>query len=208
MILSHKHRFVFIKGLKVGGTSLETALLPHLDPGDEATPQQEDFGRGESRSIHGFRDHSYATEVRDFLGPAKWAEYFTFALERNPWHKTLSAYHFLVVEVGLSCSFGDYCRKASRANRWPWRFPKDWQRYSEGGRILVNRVFQFENLQNLPAILKHEHGIPVKTPLPRLRPRPSLPSHLPKPCYCKETSDLVGRHFERECAAFGYQQPD
>ena len=38
MILSNRHRFIFIKGVKVGGTSVEIALSPLCAPDDIVTP--------------------------------------------------------------------------------------------------------------------------------------------------------------------------
>jgi len=38
LILSYKHRFVFVKGRKVAGTSIEMALSPHCGPRDIVTP--------------------------------------------------------------------------------------------------------------------------------------------------------------------------
>lgn len=38
MILSHRHKFVFIKGMKVAGTSVEMALAPLCGPEDVVTP--------------------------------------------------------------------------------------------------------------------------------------------------------------------------
>lgn len=38
MILSHRHRFVFVKGMKVAGTSFEMAVAPLCDPDDIVTP--------------------------------------------------------------------------------------------------------------------------------------------------------------------------
>ncbi len=38
MILSHKHSFLFIKGRKVGGTSIEMLLAPFCGPSDIVTP--------------------------------------------------------------------------------------------------------------------------------------------------------------------------
>jgi hypothetical protein len=38
MILSYKHRFIFIKGRKVAGTSIEMALSPYCGPRDIITP--------------------------------------------------------------------------------------------------------------------------------------------------------------------------
>ena len=37
MILSHKHKFVFVKNRKVAGTSVEVALSPHCGPDDILT---------------------------------------------------------------------------------------------------------------------------------------------------------------------------
>ena len=38
MIISHSHKFVFVKTKKTAGTSIECALAPHLEPGDLASP--------------------------------------------------------------------------------------------------------------------------------------------------------------------------
>ncbi|MEI9994729.1 MAG: hypothetical protein WDM91_09060 [Rhizomicrobium sp.] len=38
MILSHRHRFIFIKGMKVAGTSFEMAVAPLCGPDDIVTP--------------------------------------------------------------------------------------------------------------------------------------------------------------------------
>jgi hypothetical protein len=38
MILSNRHKFIFIKGVKVGGTSIEIALAPLCGPDDIITP--------------------------------------------------------------------------------------------------------------------------------------------------------------------------
>ena len=42
MIISHKHKFIFVKCGKVAGSSLEIALRPHLGEDDIATPVAED----------------------------------------------------------------------------------------------------------------------------------------------------------------------
>lgn len=38
MILSYRHKFIFVKGRKVAGTSIEMALSPHCGPQDIVTP--------------------------------------------------------------------------------------------------------------------------------------------------------------------------
>ena len=41
MLVSHKHRFIFVKTRKTGGTSVELALAPHCGPDDIITPLKE-----------------------------------------------------------------------------------------------------------------------------------------------------------------------
>ncbi|TAE88318.1 MAG: hypothetical protein EAZ65_02830 [Verrucomicrobia bacterium] len=38
MVISHKHRFIFIKTAKTAGTSIEAFLSPHCGPDDVFTP--------------------------------------------------------------------------------------------------------------------------------------------------------------------------
>ena len=38
MIISHSHKFIFVKPRKVAGTTIELKLSPYLEKGDCATP--------------------------------------------------------------------------------------------------------------------------------------------------------------------------
>ena len=54
MIISHTHKFIFIKSLKTAGTSIETALSNHCSGNDVVIPIN-DFGHNrdaEGRFIH------------------------------------------------------------------------------------------------------------------------------------------------------------
>ena len=60
MIVSHEHRFIFVKTHKTGGTSVEIALAEHCGPDDIITPIVEE-------------DEAYRTEL-GFRGPQHTAD--------------------------------------------------------------------------------------------------------------------------------------
>ena len=65
MIISHEHRFIFIKNRKVGSTSTELALQPICGPEDVLTPDH----------IYRSRKDVLAPQARNYDGPhAPWRE--------------------------------------------------------------------------------------------------------------------------------------
>lgn len=100
MIVSHSHKYIFIKSLKTAGTSIEAALSKHCGENDMVTPLGDYwFNRDEkgawihsSMNAEGFSQHDPATEVKRKLPPEVWNEYFKFSITRNPWDRVVS--HF------------------------------------------------------------------------------------------------------------------
>jgi hypothetical protein len=50
MIVSHRHRFIFIKTHKTAGSSMEMALAPLCGPDDIVTPMESNYGTDVPRS--------------------------------------------------------------------------------------------------------------------------------------------------------------
>lgn len=70
MILSHEHKFVFIKGEKVGGTSAEIALSQICGPDDVITPvspRDEQYRRGTPGEPRNYTSHLYPAPLRRML---------------------------------------------------------------------------------------------------------------------------------------------
>jgi hypothetical protein len=168
MILSHKHKFIFIKTAKTAGTSIEVFLSRHCGPQDIVTPIAPQVEGHQPRNYKGFinpvhevverpgklfsalrhaienrekfYNHMPASEIRNRVPAQIWESYFKFCVERNPWDKVLSHYHMHAAREGGALSLDKYLARG--------RFPINHFRYTDrsGTKIVVDRVLRYENL--------------------------------------------------------------
>ena len=101
MIISHRHKFIYLKPRKVAGTSVEVALAQHCGDDDIVTPvsafnpdwDEEEYAQS-GKKWRGYSRHSPLLPVRKRLGRELWDAYFKFAVTRNPWDLVVSQYHW------------------------------------------------------------------------------------------------------------------
>jgi hypothetical protein len=141
MILSHKHRFIFVKTFKTAGTSIEVFLSQHCGPLDVLTPIHPPVAEHEPRNHIEFFNHIAAAQVRDLVGPRVWNDYFKFCVERNPWDKTLSYYHMMNHRQGGDLTFDRFLT----GDDFPLNHPK-YTEPADPARIIVDRVLRYERL--------------------------------------------------------------
>src|SRR5688500_18896678 len=89
MIVSHRHKFIFVHLGRTGGRSLTTALARHCGPDDIITPICRECP---GQNSCGFGRHDTARQIRAKVGEQVWNDYFKFTFERNPWEKVVSRY--------------------------------------------------------------------------------------------------------------------
>lgn len=128
MIISHRHKFIFIHVPKTGGTSIRFALadmgLLDEDPMLQLTPQLAEQCGIPDRFAGLVKFHFPVCEQRKLVSEAAWNSYFKFAFVRNPWDRLVSMYTFLINDQEVakkhpelqhqtqSCgNFADYIRK-------------------------------------------------------------------------------------------------
>lgn len=123
MIISHRHRFIFVKTAKTAGSSVEVFLSSICADEDVVTPlnppEEGHQPRNHSGLFNPWREllsgnrKTRRITLRDWrnqarywshlparlavcrLGKERWCSYFKFSVERNPWDKTLSHYHMV-----------------------------------------------------------------------------------------------------------------
>lgn len=84
MLISHKHKFLFLHVPKSAGTSIRSALASYSEVRPTHTPK------------HVYNHHVRANHLKSHFESQKWnwSEYFKFTFFRNPWDITASIWHY------------------------------------------------------------------------------------------------------------------
>jgi hypothetical protein len=228
MIISHKHKFIFVKTVKTAGTSIEVFLSQHCGPDDVLTPIFPAIDGHEPRNYDGsvnalseilhlpfgppsawrhllaqrqrFYRHMPAWLIRLRVPAAVWKSYFKFCVERNPWDKVLSHYHMHAHRQGGALSFDQYFAKG--------KLPINYPRYTDpyGSRIIVDRVVRYENLLNELAEIFPRLNIPFQGTLSVRAKGEYRSDRTPyQSVFSPEQRRTVERIFAREIQLHGYR---
>lgn len=153
MIISHKHKFIFIKTSKTAGTSIEVDLNPLLGPKDVATPIIPPVAghqpKNDSRNLfwlkrRKFQNHMPARDVRKMVGHRVFKAYYVFCVEREPVDKCISMYSMMKKSMTHNAgnedlSWEDFVAKGD--------FPINTHTFTDAnGDLLVNRILRYETL--------------------------------------------------------------
>jgi hypothetical protein len=226
MILSHRHRFIFIKTFKTAGTSLEIALSRYCGPDDVITPilypednrlRRELGYRGQqhyhipwSRHSAGekvtallkrrriaFFNHCSARMVRNRIDPDIWRSYFKFCVERNPWDKAVSAYYW-EHQVEPRPPFAEFLHQ-----RYGGALAYDL--YSLDGVVALDQVYRFEAMDEMCRDLGQRLGLPGPLELPRTKTVQRKDRRHYREVLAPAERDQIAIMAAREIAAFGYR---
>ena len=199
MVISHEYKFIFIKTLKTAGTSIEVFLSDKCAESDVFTPIIPPVAPHRPRNYGDFYNHIPAFELRRKISADIWDSYFKFAVERNPWDKTLSRYHMLNPQGDESMTFDEYLAKGEL----PLNFP----RYMgiECRDIIVDRVLRYENLNEELGHVFAQLGISFDGSLGvRAKGNHRLDRRPYQEIYTQEQKQIVADAFSKEIALHGY----
>lgn len=228
MILSHKHKFIFLKTNKTAGTSIEIALSKHCGPNDIITPiSPEDeqlrtelgypgpqnyllplrsYGvREMSRLVLrrkrtlAFYNHMLAAEVKERIGEQIWNSYFKFCVERNPWDRIISHYYWhYKSEPRPSLYEYIHSRKPLILKE------RGYCLYTIDNQVAVDRICRFENIaEEVEEVRKHV-GIPDSLDLPRAKSSTRKDRRSYHDVLEKREIDAIAELFCDEIRLFGY----
>ena len=177
MIISHRHKFIFIKTTKTAGTSIEIALskfcgaedvITRITPEDEKLRSEAGYRGPQNFRLRGggkFKNHDSASFIRAQVGESVWNSYFKFCVVRNPWDRAVSYYYWKTHELEERPCIDEFY-EAERMLRLVRRGA---DLYRLDGRIAVDRVCIFERLQEELEETRTELGLGEPLELPRAK---------------------------------------
>lgn len=205
MLISKKLNLIFVHIYKNAGTSITRALLPLMvNRGMWLTYRlSRRIGVKLNSDPMPFSMHIKANEIIDLIGCDEYEKYFSFAIVRNPWDWQVSLYNYMLRNVShpqyvLVKNMGTFDNYIKWRCKEEVRLQKDFV-YSEDGRLLVNYVGRYENLETDFAYVCSHAGVSVS--LPRLNVSNNRPY---RQFYTDETVELVRNAFSSDISTFGY----
>lgn len=204
MLLSRRHKFVFVHVPKTGGDSIAAALAPLADQGEWDSFEHK---------------HATAAQIRQqWFGDGTWGQFMRFAFVRNPWDRLHSDWQFCrhfgkrLLDGEDIESTPDWLEKCRRTVRQPFA---DFCRaeccggsqittYCTGGRgqLIVNLILRYEDLGDVwPGLVAELGGEGIE--LPRFNATPNRSDY--RQDYDHGTRELVAATFRRDIEFFGYK---
>ena len=226
MIVSHRHKFIFLKTRKTAGTSVEVALSRFCGDRDILAPiAREDeeirryLGYRGPQNFHipllkykpanwaglvlerrrpKYRNHMRAARVRSLVGEKVWNSYYKFCFERNPWDKAISLYYWRTKHQKPRPTLLEFLQSVSTSAL------SNLHIYSIDGEVAVDYVGLYEDLdfelEKLAARLK----LPGRIELPKAKSNYREDKRNYRELMGPYEAEIVAKACAREAALFGY----
>lgn len=226
MIISHKHKFIFIKTRKTAGTSIEIALRQICGDDDIITPiSKEDEEERRKLRIRGpqnflipkrlynykdwlrliikkkkafFYNHMPARKIKAYVGNQVWNEYYKFCFVRNPIDRIVSLYYWRTRENPGEISISKWLDEYLTTIKGP-------ELYLIQDKIAVDQMFKYENLEDSLKAISNQIGL---TPALRLLDYKAKSDYRPQvrieDILSADDIKLIQEKFAYEFMEFGY----
>lgn len=228
MIVSHEHKFIFVKTKKTAGTSVEIGLSKYcgardvitpISPGDEKLRAElghrgaqhyrvplsmydaKDWARllARGRAVI-FYNHMPAKDIRKYIGTDVWNSYFKFCIERNPWDKVISWYYWRHPKEPRP-TLSEFIQ-SGEANLVGG--PGGFDMYTIDGEIVVDKVCLYENLEEELKAVRERLNLPGPITLPRAKGGVRTEKRHYRDVLNEADRSKIAKVFAREIAYFGY----
>lgn len=205
MIISSKHRFIFVAIPKTGTHSIRRALRKHMEPEDLEQVRlfaDKQFPWPElARLEHG---HITLAQVRPFLGEEDFGSFFKFAFVRNPFDRFVSFCAFMMRENGAFERDPKGVMRHLLFRAPPMRHilfqPQYFFVTDHDGQLLSDRIGRVEEMQQSYDEICGKIGIPTQ----RLEKANSSRRGDYRQYYDQELIDGLARLYGRDLELFGY----
>lgn len=167
MLVSHEHKFIFIKSIKTGGTTTEIFLEQYCSP----NLIEEKHHRGSIVSEKGiigsrgqrdeYYNHMAASMIKEKVGSEVFNSYTKILNIRNPFDLLVSHYHFKptynITSKGRELTFNEYIQKTNVVDKLRHKCRKF--QYI-GGKLVIDEFIRQEYLEHDLLHLHNKLGLP------------------------------------------------
>ena len=225
MIISHKHKFIFVKTGKTAGTSLEIALSRICGEDDVITPvsdNDEDIRKqmgGLSprnykipfknyrfsdmpwmlyrMALPRFYNHDSALFIKRHVPENIWKNYYKFCFERNPWDKVVSLYFYKTKKWGKDPGLSMFIENTVK------RKPITSEMYMHKGEFLVDKVYKYEEMKDALNQIEKKLQLPEKLELPMTKHTSRAKKNY-KEILSEADKNRISELFKFQIETFGY----
>ncbi len=218
MIISHKHKFIFLKTPKTASTSIELALrsicekddiITTISTEDEAIAAElgllppQNFHISATTSDDKFYNHISAPKVRYYVGEKIWNSYYKFCFERNPFDKAISFYYWLTRRKSSKdrLSLSDFIQQGFLKGI------NSFEIYTINKIVAVDDIFKYEEMEQAFEVISQK--LKLKTPLKILSYKAKSTSRQNREHYSKvltkEDKRIIEIMFAREICLMEYE---
>ena len=216
MLLSVKHRYLFVHIAKTGGTSVRAALRTGRWRDPWYWPM---FLCSRLSHLSGHRiatklpRHAKVVAAKELLPKEFFDQLFKFAFVRNPWDLQVSSFHHIRRErphyLGGHEDFASFLRwKLDPARPYQYHIDTSIERQTDylidlEGQVVVDFIGRYERLGDDFAEACRRIGIPTPG-LPHQRQARDRAKDY-RGYYTDATAELIARHFARDIEILGYR---
>jgi len=199
MIISTKHKFIYLGINKTGTTSIENALWQYRN-------------RYHQKYLHikhniinkGKPDfkHNPAMNIRTLVGNKIWHQYFSFTFVRNPWARVLSEYtrHIYDGNMPLKEGFTEWVQAGGN-----WLAKENTMKQfvaDSNGEIIIDYIGKLENIDDDLKKICNEIGIES---IALQKFNKSKQKYDYRDIYINETREIVTEWVAEDAEQFGYE---
>jgi len=213
MIISHKHKFIFLKTRKTAGTSVQIALSRVCDiDNDIITGSNIKYDVVDESNSAGWNMEKFITNhphppIQDVKNAVpEWNDYFKFAFVRNPYEIVVSRYHWDIKGKGNQSTsiegFREWIKGYCIQGGTYWQ-DEQWRYVSIDGNTAVDYIGRYETLNEDFNHICTVLNIPT-TELGFQKSGYRDNTHYSK-YYNEESVNLVQQFFAKDISLFGYK---
>lgn len=235
VIISHTHKFIFIKSFKTAGTSVESILSTHCSGEDIVTPlndyhhNRDEKGQLIHKSMNAEEyirlnlpnlQHVDALTIKTRVPPEVWVSYFKISIARNPWDRAVSSFYWekrndpmlnpkkkFYNYLGVPFDELGHLRKLFSAFVKTDQSPNNDRFYTIDDQLCVDYVIRYETLPEDYRKLCRRLGLPI-IDLPRLKGGVRKGRYHYSDYYDEETKDIVAKKHKNDIRLFQYKFKD